>query len=283
MSITHAMRIFTLGSLALLATTAAVWAAPGQPEPWQLGLQDAVSPVAREGTAFFNLLLWLMSAITLLVLGLLLYTLVRFNRRRNPVPSKVTHNTTLEVLWTVVPVLILLIIAVPSFRLLYFADRVEEADMTLKVIGKQWYWTYEYPDDGNFTFDSLMLDDEEADAQGKIRLLDVDNPVVLPVDTNIRLLVTAGDVLHSFAVPSLFVKIDAVPGRVNETWTRIPAEYAGTTLYGQCSELCGVNHAYMPVAIKAVSKAEYKAWVAQAQQEFAQAGSAAKLAVLEDQ
>jgi cytochrome c oxidase subunit 2 len=153
--------------------------------------------------------------------------------------------------------------------LLYFADRVEDADLTLKIIGKQWYWTYEYPDNGNFTFDSLMIDEETAVAEGKKRLLDVDNPVVLPVDQNIRLIMTSDDVIHNWAMPSLFIKLDAVPGRLNETWTRIPGEYAGTTFYGQCSELCGVNHAYMPIVVKAVTMEEYEAWVAKAQEQFA--------------
>ena len=239
--------------------------------PWQLGLQEPVSPVAVEGHEFFILLTWLMTIITVIVLLLLLYVLFRFSAKRNPVPSKTTHHTLLEVVWTVVPVLILLVIAIPSFRLLYFADRVEDADLTLKIIGKQWYWTYEYPDNGNFTFDSLMIDEETAVAEGKNRLLDVDNPVVLPVDQNIRLIMTSDDVIHNWAMPSLFIKLDAVPGRLNETWTRIPAEYAGTTFYGQCSELCGVNHAYMPIAVKAVTMEEYEAWVAKAQEQFASA------------
>ncbi|WP_296990873.1 cytochrome c oxidase subunit II, partial [Thalassospira sp. UBA1131] len=227
--------------------------------------------VAVEGQKFFNLLTWLMTIITVIVLALLLYVLFRFSAKRNPVPSKTTHHTLLEVVWTVVPVLILLVIAIPSFRLLYFADRVEDADMTLKIIGKQWYWTYEYPDHGNFTFDSLMIDEETAVSEGMNRLLDVDNPVVLPVDQNIRLIMTSDDVIHNWAMPSLFIKLDAVPGRLNETWTRIPGEYAGTTFYGQCSELCGVNHAYMPIAVKAVTMEEYEAWVAEAQEEFASA------------
>ncbi len=271
MSIKMLFPILLLGLAVLTGLDSSAVAAVGQPEPWQLGLQDAVSPVAVEGQKFFTLLVWLMTAIVVIVLALLLYVLFRFSRKRNPQPSKTTHHTLLEVAWTVVPVLILLIIAIPSFRLLYYADHVEDADMTLKIIGKQWYWTYEYPDNGAFTFDSLMLDEESAVAEGKKRLLDVDNPVVLPVDTDIRLLMTSEDVIHSWAMPSLFIKLDAVPGRTNETWTRIPAEYAGTTFYGQCSELCGVNHAYMPIAVKAVTKEEYADWVKQAQEQFASA------------
>jgi cytochrome c oxidase subunit 2 len=271
MSIKKLFPILLLGLAVLTGLDSAAIAAVGQPEPWQLGLQDPVSPVAVEGQKFFNLLIWLMTIITVIVLFLLLYVLFRFSAKRNPVPSKTTHHTLLEVVWTVVPVLILLVIAIPSFRLLYFADRVEDADLTLKIIGKQWYWTYEYPDNGNFTFDSLMIDQETAIAEGKKRLLDVDNPVVLPVDQNIRLIMTSDDVIHNWAMPSLFIKLDAVPGRLNETWTRIPAEYAGTTFYGQCSELCGVNHAYMPIAVKAVTMEEYEAWVAKAQEQFASA------------
>ncbi|KZB71104.1 MULTISPECIES: cytochrome c oxidase subunit II [Thalassospira] len=271
MSIKKLFPILLLGLAVLTGVDGAAIAAVGQPEPWQLGLQDPVSPVAVEGQKFFNLLTWLMTIITVIVLALLLYVLFRFSAKRNPVPSKTTHHTLLEVVWTVVPVLILLVIAIPSFRLLYFADRVEDADLTLKIIGKQWYWTYEYPDNGNFTFDSLMIDQETAVAEGLNRLLDVDNPVVLPVDQNIRLIMTSDDVIHNWAMPSLFIKLDAVPGRLNETWTRIPAEYAGTTFYGQCSELCGVNHAYMPIAVKAVTMEEYEAWVAEAQEQFASA------------
>ena len=269
MSIKKLFPILLLGLAVITGLDSAAVAAVGQAEPWQLGLQDPVSPVAVEGHNFFVLVTWLMTIITVIVLLLLLYVLYRFSAKRNPVPSKTTHHTLLEVVWTVAPVLVLLVIAIPSFRLLYFADRVEDADLTLKIIGKQWYWTYEYPDNGNFTFDSLMIDEETAVAEGKMRLLDVDNPVVLPVDANIRLIMTSDDVIHNWAMPSLFIKLDAVPGRLNETWTRIPAEYAGTTFYGQCSELCGVNHAYMPIAVKAVTMEEYEAWVAKAQEQFA--------------
>tara|TARA_R110001632_G_scaffold93246_1_gene198737 strand:- start:2559 stop:3410 length:852 start_codon:yes stop_codon:yes gene_type:complete len=269
MSIKKLFPIILLGLAVITGLDSAAIAAVGQAEPWQLGLQDPVSPVAVEGHNFFVLVTWLMTIITVIVLLLLLYVLYRFSAKRNPVPSKTTHHTLLEVVWTVAPVLVLLVIAIPSFRLLYFADRVEDADLTLKIIGKQWYWTYEYPDNGNFTFDSLMIDEETAVAEGKMRLLDVDNPVVLPVDANIRLIMTSDDVIHNWAMPSLFIKLDAVPGRLNETWTRIPAEYAGTTFYGQCSELCGVNHAYMPIAVKAVTMEEYEAWVAKAQEQFA--------------
>ena len=249
---------------AVLAGMAGV-AIAGQPENWALGFQPAASPTMERISSFNDLLFIIIVVIVVFVLGLLLYTSWRFAEKRNPTPSKTTHNTLLEVLWTTIPVIILVIIAVPSFKLLYFADRVEEADMTIKAIGRQWYWSYEYPDDGNFTFDANMIPDEELQP-GQLRLLETDYPVVLPVETNIRLLITASDVLHNFAVPAFGIKLDGVPGRINETWVRInePGTY-----YGQCSELCGTGHAYMPIMIKAVTKEEYAAWVKSAQEEFA--------------
>jgi cytochrome c oxidase subunit 2 len=198
-------------------------------------------------------------------MALLVYVMWRFSEKRNPTPSKTTHNTAIEVLWTAVPLMMLFIIAIPSFKLLYFADRVEEADMTLKATGLQWYWSYQYPDHGGFEFDAYMVPDEDLQ-EGQKRLLDTDNAVVLPVDTNIRLLITASDVLHSFALPAMGIKLDAVPGQVNETWVRINEE---GTYYGQCSELCGTGHSYMPIMVKAVSKAAFEDWVAEAQEEFA--------------
>jgi cytochrome c oxidase subunit II len=245
----------------------------GIPRDKQLNFQDSASPVMEKITAFHNLLLPIITGITIFVMLLLLWVIIRYNRRANPVPNKTTHHTMLEIVWTLIPVLILLVIIVPSMRLLYFADKAQNAEMTIKAIGKQWYWTYEYPDHGNFTFDAYMLKDEEAKAQGKPRLLSTDNYIVLPTDTTIRILVTAADVLHAFAVPALGVKKDAVPGRMNETWTKItkPGLY-----YGQCSELCGANHAFMPIAIRAVPKAEFDAWAAEAQKKFPKAeGSAA--------
>jgi cytochrome c oxidase subunit 2 len=209
--------------------------------------------------------LGVITLITLFVLALLIYTCVRFRESRNPVPSRRTHNTLLEIVWTAVPVLILVIIAIPSFKLLYYQDRLPETELTIKAIGHQWYWTYEYPDHGNFTFDAIMLPDEEI-GPGQHRLLETDNRVVLPVGTNIRVLVTAADVLHAWAMPSMGVKVDAVPGRLNELWLHItePGVY-----YGQCSELCGANHGFMPIAVEALPKEEFEAWVAEAQTRFA--------------
>ena len=240
-----------------------------EPENWQMGFQEAATPTMAKIASFHDMLLWIITLITLFVLGLLIYVMWRFSEKRNPTPSRTTHNTTVEVLWTTIPIIILVIIAVPSFKLLYFADRIEDADLTIKAIGKQWYWSYEYPDNGNFTFDALLVPDEEI-GEGQVRLLSTDNVVVLPVDTNIRFLITAGDVLHNFAVPSFGIKLDGVPGRINETWAYVEPEYAGETFYGQCSELCGTGHAYMPIEIKMVTKEEYAEWVKRAQFEFSQ-------------
>jgi cytochrome c oxidase subunit 2 len=260
------------GIIALAAGFAGAEAA--EPTPWALGFQPAASPTAEQIHSFNDLLVPLICVIVVFVLGLLLYASWRFAEKRNPTPSKTTHNTVIEVLWTVIPVIVLVVIAVPSFKLLYFADRVEEADMTIKAIGRQWYWSYEYPDDGNFTFDTNMVPDEDLEA-GQPRLLATDYPVVLPVDTNIRVLVTASDVLHSFALPAFGIKLDGVPGRVNETWVRInePGTY-----YGQCSELCGTGHSYMPIMIKAVTKEAYQDWVKTAQEEFARVDEPAEQA-----
>jgi cytochrome c oxidase subunit II len=240
----------------------------GQPTAWQLNFQPAASPVAERIEDLHDLLLFITVAISVFVLALLAYVCIRYRADRHPVPSRRTHNTVLEIAWTAIPVLILVVIAIPSFKLLYFMDRAVNPEMTLKAIGRQWYWSYEYPDNGGFTFDAYMIADEDLQ-EGQLRLFDVDNRVVLPVETDVRLLTTASDVLHSWAVPALGVKLDAVPGKINETWLRInrPGIY-----YGQCSELCGAYHAFMPVMIEAVSREEFDAWVQQAQEEFARAG-----------
>lgn len=269
MGLASAIRFLIVLAAGLAAVSASAMA--GAPEPWQLGLQAPATPVAEQLNDLHNGLLVVITGITLFVLLLLVYVMIRFNARRNPVPSRTSHNTLIEVLWTVIPIIILVGIAIPSFRLLYFADRTEDAEMTLKIIGHQWYWSYEYPDHGDFTFDALMIPDEEI-AEGQLRLLDTDNEVVLPVDTNIRLLMTADDVIHSWTVPAFAVKLDAVPGRTNETWTRITRE---GVYYGQCSELCGVGHGYMPIKVRAVSKDEFASWVAEAQQKFARVDGAA--------
>lgn len=252
-------------SAAALATPAVLLAAApalaGQPEPWQMNMQDPASPVMARIFDLHNYITIIMIGIVILVTGLLGYCIWRFNAKRNPTPSKTSHNTLLEIAWTAVPVLILVAIAVPSFRLLYFMDRTQDAEMTLKIVGHQWYWSFEYPDHGDVALDSFMKYPEDLE-EGEPRLLAVDTPVVLPTDTNIRIIVTSQDVIHSFAMPALGLKKDAVPGRLNETWVRI--EQPGT-YYGQCSELCGVNHGFMPAAFKAVPPEEFAAWMGETQ------------------
>ncbi len=240
-------------------------AASGQPSPWEMGLQGAASPVMESIISFHDFLLYVISAITIFVLALLLYIIVKFNAKANPTPSRTTHNTLLEVAWTVLPVLILTVIAVPSFRLLFTQLDIPPADVTVKATGKQWFWSYSYPDAGGFEFDSLVLSDKERKPD-QPRLLAVDNEMVVPVNKNIRVITTGADVIHAFAVPAFGVKIDSIPGRVNETWFR--AEREGV-YYGQCSELCGKDHAFMPIAVRVVSEADYNAWLDQAKKKYA--------------
>lgn len=237
----------------------------GEARPWQMGFQDAFSPVMQEIHQFHALLLVIITTIVVLVLALLGFIIVRFNAKRNPVPSKTSHNTLLEVVWTIVPVIVLVVIAIPSLKLLYHSGRTPQADLTLKVTGHQWYWTYNYPDQGDFSFDSIPI--PEGDLKpGQPRLLAVDNPVVVPVGATVQVLVNSDDVIHSWAVPSLGLKKDATPGRTNETWFR--ADVPGV-FYGMCSELCGVNHYFMPIEVHALPKAEFDAWVEKAKEQFA--------------
>ena len=250
---------------ALIVASGPAFAGVGQPSPWQLGFQQSVSPVMDGITWFHDFLLWVIAAITVFVLALLVIVIVRFNARSNPTPSKTTHNTLLEVMWTVVPVVILVAIAVPSFRLLFFQLNIPQADLTVKATGKQWFWTYTYPDNGDFEFNSLMLQDKDRKAD-QPRLLAVDNEVVVPVNKVVRVQATGADVIHAFAVPSFGVKIDAIPGRLNETWFKATRE---GVYYGQCSELCGKDHAFMPIAVRVVSERDFGAWVEQAKKRFA--------------
>ena len=248
--------------------------AEGVPEPWQLGLQDAVTPVMHDITQFHTFMLYLITAITIFVLALLLIVMVKFNAKANPTPSKTTHNTTIEVVWTVVPILILLVIAIPSFRLLYLQRDIPPADITIKATGHQWYWSYEYPDHDDMAFDSLMV--EEGDLKpGQPRLLATDNDVVVPVNKTVRVIVTASDVIHNWAVPSFGIKMDGIPGRLNETWFR--AEKTGV-YYGQCSELCGIRHAFMPVTVRVVSEEDFAAWLVEAKEKFASTPAPTKVA-----
>jgi cytochrome c oxidase subunit 2 len=257
-----------VGAFGLVGMVSGAWAA--KPEPWQMGFQPAASPVMEEIEHFHDILLVIITLITIFVLALLLYVVWRFSEKRNPTPSKTTHNTMIEVLWTVVPVLILVYIAFKSFPLLYFTDVTPEPDMTIKAIGYQWHWAYEYPDNGNFTFESRMIADKDIDpSKGQIRLLSADNNLVVPVDTTIKVLLAAEDVIHAFAMPAFGVKEDAVPGRLNETWFKATKE---GVYYGQCSELCGNGHAYMPIVIEVKSKADFETWVKEAQTTFDKVG-----------
>ena len=237
------------------------------PRDWQLGWQTPVTPVSERIYALHDELLVIITLITVFVLGLLLYVMVRFNAKNHPVPGKATHNTLIEVIWTVVPVLILVAIAIPSFKLLYYMDKNPHATMTIKVTGHQWYWSYEYPDQGGFSFNSNMLDDETTKKEGKPRLLSVDNPVVVPVGTVIRVLVTGTDVIHSWFVPSIGVQEYAVEGRVNEAWMQVDRP---GTFYGQCNQICGINHPFMPIEIRAVSADDFAKWVDTAKKQFGQ-------------
>jgi cytochrome c oxidase subunit II len=243
-------------------------AGTGQPSPWQMKLQGSASPVMDDIIWFHDFLLYVIVAITIFVLALLVYVAVRFNSRANPVPSKTTHNTLIEVLWTVVPVLILVTIAVPSFRLLFLELNVPPADLTIKATGKQWFWTYTYPD-AKIEFDSLMLADKDRKGD-QPRLLAVDNEIVVPVNKIVRVQTTGADVIHAFAVPSFGIKMDAIPGRLNETWFKATRE---GMYYGQCSELCGKDHAFMPIAVRVVNDRDYAAWLEMAKKKFAMDGS----------
>jgi cytochrome c oxidase subunit II len=245
-----------------LATAGIANADVGQPAPWQLGLQEAASPVMADIAWFHDLLLWIISAIVLFVLVLLAIVVLRFNARSNPTPSRTTHNPVLEVMWTLVPVIILVVIAVPSFRLLFLELDYPKPDLTVKATGKQWYWSYNYPDNGNFEFDSLIVEEKDL-KPGQPRLLTVDNEMVVPANKVVHVLVTGADVIHSFAVPSFGIKIDAVPGRLNDTWFKATSE---GTFHGQCSELCGKDHAFMPITVRVVSDTEFNAWVAEKKQ-----------------
>lgn len=243
----------------LFFCSATVWAAI--PKPWEIGFQPAATPVMESLASMHNLLLGIIFTIGIFVTLLLGYTMWRFNEKRNSTPSKVSHNTFIEIVWTLVPVLVLVLIGVPSLKLLFFSDRIEDAEVTVKAIGRQWYWTYEFPDH-NIEFDSRMIADEDLQP-GQLRLLEVDNPIVVPVGKAVRLLVTSDNVIHSFAVPAFGVKKDAVPGRLNETWFKVNKE---GTYYGQCSELCGTKHGFMPIAVKVVSQEEFDTWLKQQDQ-----------------
>ena len=251
--------------VAILMGGEAALAGLGQPSPWQIGLQQSASPVMDNIIWFHDFLLYIITGIAGFVLVLLVVVMVRFNARTNPIPSRTTHHTLIEIAWTLIPIVILMFIAVPSFKLLFFQLNVPPADLTVKATGKQWYWSYSYPDNGQFEFDSLMLKEGER-KEGQPRLLAVDNEMVVPVNKTVRVITTGSDVIHSFAVPSFGIKIDAVPGRINETWFTATRE---GVYYGQCSELCGKDHAFMPIAVRAVSEQAFSAWVEEAKKKYA--------------
>jgi cytochrome c oxidase subunit II len=267
-------RFYVAAILAVMALfgAGAAWAGIGQPSDWQIGPQESVTPVMDQIVGFHAYLLVVISAITAFVLILLVIVMVRFNARANPTPSRTTHNTLLEVAWTLVPVLILLSIAIPSFKYLFYQLNTPPADLTVKATGKQWFWSYAYPD-SKFEFDSLMLSDKERKARldkdpkaDVPRLLSVDNELVVPVNKVVRVQVTGADVIHSFAVPSFGIKIDAIPGRLNETWFKATRE---GVYYGQCSELCGKDHAFMPITVRVVSEQAFTAWLEEAKKKYA--------------
>jgi len=259
----------------LLASAGAAFAGLGQPSPWQMDLQDSATPVMDQIAGFHFFLLWVIAAISAFVLALLLIIIVRFSARANPTPSRTTHNTPIEIIWTIVPVIILAVIAVPSFRLLFVELQVPHPDLTVKATGKQWFWSYSYPDDGNFEFSSLMIPEKDL-KPGQPRLLAVDNEMVVPVNKVVHVLVTGADVIHSFTVPSFGVRIDAIPGRMNDTWFKATTE---GVFYGQCSELCGKDHSFMPIAVRVVSESDFNNWLDEAKKKYATDDSAAHDAV----
>ena len=255
------MKKFIYTALTIIFATSAI---ANQPKEWQLGFQNPASDGMRDIVNFHNnILLPIIIAISIFVLFLMIYTCFRFRASRNPNPSKTTHNFAIEILWTLIPCLILIVMAVPSFQILYKQDTIPKAEVTIKAVGYQWYWGYEYPDE-NIIFESYMIKEEEL-KENQPRLLSVDNEVVVPVNKVIKVLITANDVLHAWALPSFGVKRDAVPGRINETWFK--AEKVGT-YYGQCSELCGIQHAFMPISVKVVSEEDYAKWLLECKTEI---------------
>ena len=236
-----------------------------EPKPWQMDLQEPAGIIATKATDLHNFLLVVITLISVFVLGLLVYVCIKFREKPNVQPSKTSHNTIIEIIWTVVPVLILVVIAIPSFKLLYLTEADKPVDMVVKVSGAQWYWNYEYPDE-EISFDSYIVAEEDLKDDQK-RMLDVDNPLVVPEGTRIKFLITGNDVMHSFFVPSLALQVYSIAGRINEIWTEVPL--GKKKYYGQCNQICGVNHAYMPIVIQALPKNEYNEWLKEAKVKFA--------------
>lgn len=276
MSIRHKLGLWGLGSWILSVVTLLPALASafemhekeyGKPVEWQMDLQLSVTPVMNMLIDLHNLLMVVITVITIFVMLLLAYVCVRFSAKRNPVPSRTTHNTMIEVVWTTIPVIILVGLAIPTLKTLYYIETIEDADMTLKVVGNQWYWHYAYPDHGGFEFDSNMKAEDDL-LPGELRLLEVDNRVVVPVDTTVRVEMTAADVIHNWAIPAFGIKQDVVPGKLTEVWFR--ANRTGV-YYGQCSELCGIRHGFMPIAVEVVEQDIFDAWVTEAQANYASA------------
>jgi cytochrome c oxidase subunit 2 len=270
-------RLMVISAGGIWAASGPVLAGDGQPSPWQIGFQRAATPMMEQITSFHDYVTIIIFLVALFVLGLLVYVMVSFNEKRHPQSSRTTHNTALEIAWTVIPILILVAIAIPSFRLLFAQYDFPKPDLVITATGHQWYWTYEYPDQG-FSFDSLMVEDADL-KPGQPRLLTVDHEVVVPVNKNVIVQVKATDVIHDFAVPSFGIKIDAVPGRLQTTWFR--AERTGV-YHGQCSELCGMRHAFMPIVVRVVTEEEYAAWLDTAKQQFAASRESGDVALNRD-
>lgn len=261
-------RVLGLAAVAALLACGGAWASEtnlGVPVPWGMGLQASGGPIKDAIHAFNTMVFWIIVVITIFVAALLAYCVWRFNEKANPTPSQTSHNTPLEIAWTVIPVLILLVIAIPSFRLIYYQDRAREADITINVTGRQWYWNYAFPDHGGFNFDSRPVQAEDL-RPGQLRNLEVDEPLVIPAGATVRVITQGADVIHSFFVPSLGVQKYTIPGRTMETWLK--ADRPGV-FYGQCNQICGVNHWFMPIVVRAVAPAEFEQWVGQARQRFA--------------
>ena len=234
----------------------------GIPHDWQVNFPPSYTPLMERVASLNDLLLVIITLICIFVLALLLYAMWRFHAARNPTPTTTTHNTVLEIAWTVVPILILVVIAIPSFRLLYYGDKLAEAPVTIKVVGHQWYWSYEYPDQGNFSVESRILSEADRLKQkpNMPRMLAVDEEMVVPIGTNIRIIGTAADSMHGWTVPGFGIKKTVIPGRINEGWINVTKE---GYYFGQCSQICGNNHSYMPIAVRAVAKPEFDKWVEQ--------------------
>ena len=271
--------IFCISGLLVFIFSISNSASASEPKPWQMDLQPPAGIIAEKATDLHNFLLVVITLISVFVLGLLIYVCIKYREQPGVKPSKTSHNTIIEIIWTVVPVLILVVIAVPSFKLLYLTEADKPVDMVIKVSGAQWYWNYEYPDQ-EISFDSYIIADADLKDDQK-RMLEVDNPLVVPEGTKIKFLITGNDVMHSFFVPSLALQVYSIAGRINEIWTEVPL--GKKKYYGQCNQICGVNHAYMPIVIQALPKNEYEQWLKEAKVKFANKinSSPNKLAYLE--